>query len=277
MLVRTKKRIDRKPSFSESQRMYNNGHWARLNLAAHWIMNEGGGNRIYDVSGNSNTGNFAAGSAAPTWAEGGKRSALKFDGSNDSIEVADHPTLEISPSVTVSAWINTNTVSGAHDIVGRFRTNGHRIWTLFTAGNDMYFTPGDSSGNYNSAYDTNAGAGSLAVNTWYHFVGTVGGSRIKVFVNGVQKNDKAGPSALYTGSTDPYHIGMRGGGSNYFSGFIDNIRIYSRALSLEEIQALYVDEYPEYTDRLWVGGAAAAGGTLYIDVADCFSNTECLV
>jgi len=85
---------------------------------------------------------------------------------------------------------------------------------------------------------------SLSVNQWYHIAYVYDGSTGKLYINGVLKD-----SASYTLSTtdskvligigraicDPGECGW----NNYFNGTIDELRIYDRALSSQEIQTQY--------------------------------------
>lgn len=76
----------------------------------------------------------------------------------------------------------------------------------------------------------------LKSNEWQHLTGTFDGNRIKVYVNGIirQSRDWAFPM---NSNTNPFYIGGAIWGNMF--GLIDDVRIYNRALTPEEVQALY--------------------------------------
>ncbi len=97
------------------------------------------------------------------------------------------------------------------------------------------------------------GNAALLPNTWYHLVATYDGSSVKFYVNG-QFQNSADKSDLIDTSTGNLYIGDYGGSlgsSAYnFKGIIDEVRIYNRALSEEEIKAHYLankDNYPSWS------------------------------
>ena len=106
----------------------------------------------------------------------------------------------------------------------------------------LQFNDHNSSG-YNIAYTTNG----YNNNQWHHFVvvsdrGLDGLNQITLYVDGNQNTihhstnrvDLNGNYGNY-----PLYFGSRGGSSYFFNGSIDDIRIYNRALSAAEIQAIY--------------------------------------
>jgi hypothetical protein len=74
-------------------------------------------------------------------------------------------------------------------------------------------------------------------NTWVHLAATYDGSTMRIYVNGVLNNSKAGPAAILT-NTGAASIGAQRDGTWKFKGQMDEARIYRRALSASEIAAL---------------------------------------
>ncbi|HEU0274611.1 MAG TPA: LamG domain-containing protein [Candidatus Udaeobacter sp.] len=83
--------------------------------------------------------------------------------------------------------------------------------------------------------DSLFGTGSLAANTWTHLAGTYDGTTLRFYVNGVQVSSRAQTGAISI-STNALQIGGDSIYGQYFSGIIDDVRVYSRALSATEIQ-----------------------------------------
>ncbi|MGQ3685877.1 MAG: LamG domain-containing protein, partial [Candidatus Loosdrechtia sp.] len=80
----------------------------------------------------------------------------------------------------------------------------------------------------------------LSLNAWHHLVGVYNGSTLKLYVNGTEVNSIAASGSLDT-STYPLRIGTRAVDpvNRYFKGSIDEVRVYNRALSEQEVQSLY--------------------------------------
>ena len=80
-----------------------------------------------------------------------------------------------------------------------------------------------------------------SLNTWYHVAGVYNAAvrTLDIYVNGVLDNGalQGAVPASQAAQSSPVNIGRRATGS-YFSGILDEVRIYSRALSVEEIQAV---------------------------------------
>ena len=94
------------------------------------------------------------------------------------------------------------------------------------------------------------GPSALPLSTWSHLAMTWDGLTVRVYVNGAQVSSSALAGTAMT-STSPLRIGGNGVWPEWFSGVIDEVRVYNRALSAAEIAA----------DRdAAVGGATAALG-----------------
>ena len=76
----------------------------------------------------------------------------------------------------------------------------------------------------------------LTVNAWYHIAGTYDGSTMNIYVNG-QLVGSASASGNINGYTGPLRLAANGSGGEVWNGKIDDVRVYSRALSQAEIQA----------------------------------------
>src|SRR5947209_615997 len=77
------------------------------------------------------------------------------------------------------------------------------------------------------------------VNSWVHFFVTYDGTTIRAYINGVEAANQAASGAI-TSNNDTFAIGARGGDGSWtrFNSKIDEVRIYNRALSAQEIAAL---------------------------------------
>ncbi|HEY7019302.1 MAG TPA: LamG domain-containing protein, partial [Gaiellaceae bacterium] len=88
----------------------------------------------------------------------------------------------------------------------------------------------------NNAEQNAPGSAAVPLNTWTHLASTYDGSTLKLYVNGVLAGSKAVTGSL-AATTNPLRIGGNTIWSEWFSGQIDEVRLYKRALTPGEIQA----------------------------------------
>ena len=81
-----------------------------------------------------------------------------------------------------------------------------------------------------------SGTNQLPLNTWSHLTMTWASSTLRLYVNGTQVSSRTAAGSLTTG-TGPLRIGGNSFSSQWFSGRIDELRVYRRALSASEIAA----------------------------------------
>jgi hypothetical protein len=198
-------------------------------LVAAWGFNDATGITARDASGNGNTGTLVNG---PTWTTGKIGGALLFDGSNDRVRVSDSNSLDLKTASTFEAWV--------------FPTVAPSGWrTILQKEVDAYFftASGGGPGNRPAIGGTFTGAcctfvsstSALPVNTWTHVAATYDGTRIRFYVGGVLVASQAA-SGSYQVNTSPLWIGGNAVYGEHFKGKLDDVRVYSRALTPAEIQ-----------------------------------------
>ena len=201
-------------------------------LVAEWRFDEGSGNVVKDSSGNGNDGVIHG----ATWTVGKVGSALRFDGKDDYVEVADDSSLDITDAITIEAWVKPYQLDGYDNIVTKDLANDDRNYHFTTGGDELWFVfTGGSTHATTSA--------NLAVDTWYHVVLTFSDTNnlIKIYVDGIPKTLNTGGTETATASTNtaPLQIGHAYWDSKNkypFNGIIDEVRIYNRALTADEIK-----------------------------------------
>jgi hypothetical protein len=165
--------------------------------------------------------------------------ALKFDGINDYAEMANTVKNSLNTDYTVSAWIKTDTLSGNH-IIAAFRDSVPQaqqpplLFQLDQANADIRFIVANNAHTMVTATSSNV----LTPGKWCHAAGVREGNTLKVYVNGISGPPASGSLAGPINS-DNLKIGALlccgGPVHHFFNGFIDDVRIYNRALSEEEI------------------------------------------
>ena len=197
-------------------------------LVSQWKFDEGIGTIANDwADGNNGTINGAL------WTTGKSGGALSLDG-NDSVQI---PGLLGQPqNITLSAWVQLN----AKD------TSGAEVISL---GDHVAIRLDSSNGATGFYYDGTTWRGtatgvSYAGTGWHHVVYVMDDTNNiqKVYVDGAEKGSTAYTQSIsYTGLGSNTFIGRHGnGGGNYdFTGIIDDVRIYNKALNAQEVLGLY--------------------------------------
>jgi len=194
------------------------------NLVGFWQMNEGFGSRAKDVSGNNNHGTLS--NTSPTWQSssncmGSAGSCLSFSGSNNYVNWPND--LGYRSQFSVFSWfIRKGTPgSGYHIIFG---------------GQELEISIPEATGEIRSGLYTNgryvSNHGSGLVDGQWHFIGfTFDGSAKKSYIDGVYVGQLP-ISGTLTYSFNYRRSGIFGSSSSYYlNGLIDDLRVYSRALS----------------------------------------------
>jgi len=159
-------------------------------------------------------------------------SCMTFDGTNDYVDAGDNNSLNPA-RFSVEAWFYAENLVGNHDIISKGTVGGGITYFMMVSNEVIMFYVGGSS-QVNSAYTS-----AIATSTWYHVVGVYDGANTKIYLNGNWKDDASTPLPPVSTSNNVY-IGQRSGGSNFFDGLIDEVRIYNRALTADEIRTHYL-------------------------------------
>ena len=208
-----------------------------------------------DSSGNGHNGTPYNGAALTTDRFGNPNNAYAFDGYDDEIEVPNSDLLNILGDITISAWFNSAvapTFRTSYTIVSKRDTiNGYNI--PFDAQiNYQYGIPTDYGkpmfvSAVNNSYQTLESPATISENVWNHIAMVVKSSNLIIYLNDSVILNTTIDNSLRIGNSAPLWIGS-GARPDYpaerFSGSIDDIRIYNRALSDSEIQILYNEANP---------------------------------
>jgi len=175
------------------------------------------------------------------------KNALSFDGGNDYVSANANLSGTLTSAITVSAWIKLNDLSD-RGIMGEYSNWSYYGYAFWISSNNLYFEVGRSGPGEWTGWETKVNTASISPGTWYHIVGTYNGSIVKLFVNSVEANS-AGENRQINGGLptcignvryDCTSINPFNEVNGYFNGTIDDIRIYTTALTLGEIQQLYL-------------------------------------
>ncbi|MEU1385856.1 MULTISPECIES: LamG-like jellyroll fold domain-containing protein [unclassified Nonomuraea] len=193
-------------------------------LVAAYGMNAGTGTAVADASGNGNNGTLTA----ATWTAGRYGQALSFDGTSSWVTVADSSSLRLTNGMTLEAWVRPSSVTGWRTVLMK-EFGADLAYAIMGSGGS-----GPAAFIYTSSGANAPAASNLPLNTWSHVAATYDGSTLRMFVNGTQVATNPTVGNLRTG-TSPLRIGGNSGSGDYFSGLIDEVRVYNKALTAAQI------------------------------------------
>lgn len=207
------------------------------NLVMAYGMNEGSGTTLADDSGAGHTGTLVNG---PAWIAGQATygQALSFDGVNDAVSVANPSTLNFGTSnFTVELWVKRNVLGGQQRHL--FSKCDNVNWV--TGCKELYFNSSNQLvlGSFATGDTVSV---TIADTTWHHVAMTFvdATNTLSFYVDGTLRTtatkalEADGANHLVTFGN---HLLGDVNGANAFSGLLDEVRIYSRVLTLAEIQA----------------------------------------
>ena len=186
----------------------------------------------WDGDGNANDivyGNHGALQNGATFAAGKVGQAFSFDGVNDFVEVPDNTSLDPT-EITIATWVN---IASSPTTVGNIVSKGVNSGYRFRINNDRAVQVLDR-GSTNMLYST----GLVPLNQWTHITVVGSSTGLRIYLNGIlDASNSVAYGAPDTSGT--LKIGAEPGFGEFFNGLIDEVQIYSRALSASEIQGIF--------------------------------------
>ncbi len=215
-----------------------------VSLVGYWRFEEGSGTSASDFSSYVNTGTLSGFdcttldcSIISGWTSAGKiGKGVTFDGVDDYLVVGDSPSLNPS-AITFTAWLKPNTASLQAYIAAKFDGGPQPTYYFYWDGITDRVSIGTNGTGGGERFSSSVFTDN---NAWVHVAVTDDASgNIRFYRNGVPAGT---PAAAAIGSNNKNLIigarGAGGGAVGFFSGAIDEVAIYNRALSASEIAAL---------------------------------------
>jgi hypothetical protein len=204
-------------------------------LVSYWPMDETSGTTVEDVKGNNN------GTATGTTIVDGKyRKARSFNGSSDYVEVPDDASLDITDTITITAWVKWNTFKDYGTILdkgtgGSASTFNYGLWSYSSSNSYLRGWIGNGTSSQSIPLQS-----SLNTNQWYHVVFKFDGSYLYLYING-SENNKIAQTLTPATNTEPVRISKS---SYVLDGLIDEVLIFNTALTQTQINTLYNTSRP---------------------------------
>lgn len=221
---------------------------------AHYMMDECAGTAIHDLSGNGNDGILNLGASGVTsagtcsdgtgttaWNKGknGKyNSSMNFDGQSDYVDIGDNTSIKFGAgnSLSVSYWIKASSLTGSGTMIHKGAacdTNADYYSYLQNATLNFSIGSAGSGGKVTA---------TLPNTNWHLVTGTYTSSSatngtVSIYLDGVLKST-SNATAKGASSADNLHLGNCRTGE-FFSGLLDDVRVYNYALTAKQVQLLF--------------------------------------
>ena len=199
----------------------------------YWRLSEGAGTSAVDAAGGLSGAYVGAVAHDVAGVTGGADTAAGFDGSTGYVDVRGVADSSFSSGFTLEAWVKVSTVELNRAIAGKwsFPAGGMLLWI-------------DDAGNYGLAATADAAnyVTTLVPPTpgvWEHIVGTWDGTTLHLYRNGAEIGSKPFSGPLGSPTAD-FEIANYDGLQHHLNGSVDEVALYSRALSSSEIGTHYL-------------------------------------
>lgn len=199
-------------------------------LIAHWTFDDAGGTTAVDLVG-GNDGTLING---PTWATGHIGGALEFDGTNDYVGTLNNifSNAQLASGATLSAWFKTD--STAYSLIADMEgylnlginfvavPNPGKLFGMVDGGHHRFFSDSD-----------------VTDNNWHHAaIVWDGAGTATLYLDGVNVSSGSSGPPTPDMKSRPFAIGTHSALGAYYDGIIDDVRVYDRALSADEVGQL---------------------------------------
>jgi hypothetical protein len=217
-------------------------------LIGHWTFDEGAGTKAEDSSGHGITGTLQN---APAWSvtcapirQGGSNpGCLHFDGSSQSVVMDNAAVANFAGPISIAAWVRTDEARSTSSGMPAFRNIMAHGFTTSPAAevylrlqNNAYSAGAYDGEDHQVVSDT----GLDDVGVWVHVAAVYDGTTWYLFRQGTLVDTHEDPVGAIKVS-QPWGVGATGSGNmRFFNGFIDDVRLYNRALKADEVAELAV-------------------------------------
>lgn len=216
-----------------------------------WEFDETGGTVASDRSGNGNNGALVNG---PTWSTDtpwdiGR--SLQLDGSNDYVQVPHSPALAPTSAISFGTWFKANNTTASQKIISKTNGGGYQLSL-----NENSVCPASTycalvhvAGTY---YSASVPISAVSPGKWHHGFASYDGDTLKLFLDGKLVATNSNPSGSLTyASNNTLCLGNEPGAATcsdgeYFGGYIDDARVYAKALAASEVGELYASARGRY-------------------------------
>ena len=240
-------------------------------VAAYDLDSGGGGARTPDSSGNALNGDQWG---SPTPVTGNRGGAFRFGASKDAFS-APVDALTQTPAVTVTAWVRSATTPPVVKAVVAHGASGgcsHASYAIYTGGSGLPSGLRFYIWNGTQTFTSPVASNTIWNGAWHHVAGSYDGATVRFYVDGAQVGTgtpASGPIGYGLAGSNRFVIGNYAGNlpdpaecleNTSFSGDIDEVRIFNRALNTTELDAVITGIDPAQPPTGGGGGTPGGGG-----------------
>jgi YVTN family beta-propeller protein len=200
--------------------------------AGYWRLDETSGTTAANTTGAANNGTYTNVTLnQPGLLASASNRAASFSGTNSRVQIASNTAIRPTAAVTLEAWIKPTTIpaSGFASVASKAES-----YSLQFNSGRMEFTIIQSG----TRRRLQAPAGAVAVGGTYHVVGVYNGTTQSLYINGSLAASAALTGAI-TANNNALYIGSWNGSSEFFRGTIDEVAVYSTALTASQVTNHY--------------------------------------
>ncbi len=204
-------------------------------LVGHWTFDKG---QAVVQSGVESTSDVT-----PSVLRPGILSQCVYLDGGSSVKIPHSGALKTPKQITISAWVLPQALQGNSVIYRKEDANSRTMLALQDGG--THLTLGLNIGEKYTEFDSQINPSALMDGKWHLVSGKYDGTQMRTYVDGkqtaigqeLQQMVISGP--LDTSGSEPAYVGSSVGTGDFFTGFIDDLRLYNRALSELEMSCLY--------------------------------------
>jgi hypothetical protein len=194
-------------------------------LVAYWPLDENEGVEVHDATENGNDGDIVG----AEWVDGKFESALEFDGLGNHVVVPDSDSLDVSAELTITVWVKLDDLLELKDVLRK-----HGSYALEITFRNVVQMNTWVGGFWFAGRAI--GGPPLEPGVWYFLAGVdLPEAGLELYIDGVKVADGNEEGDVDI-TEEPLHIGTATPGWLPFGGIIDEVKIFNKALTVDEIQ-----------------------------------------
>jgi prepilin-type N-terminal cleavage/methylation domain-containing protein len=220
------------------------------NIIGEWKLDDTSGTAVSDTWAKVSNGtlvnfNYTTAGSGDTNTDGWMSSSncisgtcLKFDGSNDYLNLGSNTILDVASTITIGVWIKTSEYAGCQDILEKNYYNWaiRKSWNGSIVGYPTFLLR--LSGTVKELSSTAETGARIYDDNWHYIVATYDGTWMKLYIDGAEnRSTNSYSGTITTGGT--LYVGYTAATTGYYNGLLDELRVYSAAIPSSQVKEQY--------------------------------------
>lgn len=229
----------------------NKTHPLAKGMVACWLMNEGTGDKVFDLSGNQHHGTLTNMDPTTDWVAGKDGWGLDFNGANDRVILSNNMLRHfVDDKLSLSLWMLARDLSSVGQLLmagaNSNASPGYRLY--FIDATTIGFIVGNGTIRDSAYFPLSS---PLIINTWNHIAVTADlALEKKLYLNGVLTNTLSLSlgGSLKAATTTAHSFGGWASDTEIFNGKVCSMYMHNRVLAASEVNQLYLNQYQMFED-----------------------------